>query len=406
MKKLFPFAVIILLTVSVQAQTVLTAAKLVYNEENFIDMQDGRTSKRANAHSISFSDQYLKKERKESENVLAISLLDAKNNRGYFYLTDYENYYYLDEENMPTFFSLGLYEQSTPSMKLLNETATINGFNCKKAIFEYDVNGIKEQIEVWYTTDYKLEAAHLGYSFKDLPGLPVKFKLKMLNSIQMSMGANGKREFSLVSLEEIRPAEAAAIENKERYKYLDYNERQNIFMLINLHGSKNRPTPQKKGEAIEESITSANGSSIKVLRYNPFKVGEILSDFETKDVNGNKKTLASYKDKIIVLNFWFTECAPCIKEMPYLNSLTEKYKDKDIVFVSMTFNKQEEVKKFLKKHTFKFENLTDAREIVEGYGVSSYPLTLIADKNKIIQYVRTGEANEELEVQLNKLTGN
>jgi GLPGLI family protein len=406
MKKLFPIALIILLTATAQAQTVLTAAKLIYNEEVLVDMQDGRTSTRVTPHTISFSDQYLKKERTERSGALATSFVDATNHRAYFYLTDYENYYYLDEENMPTFFTLGLYERTTPAMKLLNETSTVNGFNCRKAIFEYDVNGIKEEIEVWYTTDYKLEAAHLGYSFKDLPGLPVKFKLKMLNSIQMSMGASGKREFSLVSLEEVRPAEVAAIENKEKYKYLDQNERQNIFTLINLNGSKGRPAPQKKGEAIEETITSANGSSIKVLRYNPFKVGEVLSDFETKDVNGNKKTLASYKDKIIVLNFWFTECAPCIKEMPYLNSLTEKYKDKDIVFVSMTFNKQEEVKKFLKKHTFKFENLTDAREIVEGYGVSSYPLTLIADKNKIIQYVRTGEANEELEVQLNKLTGN
>jgi thiol-disulfide isomerase/thioredoxin len=57
------------------------------------------------------------------------------------------------------------------------------------------------------------------------------------------------------------------------------------------------------------------------------------------DFNGFKKFLNKKDDKIHVINFWATWCAPCVKELPYFEQLNEKYgaKNVDVVLVSLDF---------------------------------------------------------------------
>lgn len=57
------------------------------------------------------------------------------------------------------------------------------------------------------------------------------------------------------------------------------------------------------------------------------------------DFNGFKRFLNKKDDKIHVINFWATWCAPCVKELPYFEQLNEKYgaKNVDVVLVSLDF---------------------------------------------------------------------
>ena len=60
--------------------------------------------------------------------------------------------------------------------------------------------------------------------------------------------------------------------------------------------------------------------------------------FSVKDIQGNKKSLNSLKGKIIILNFWFIECKPCVREMPELNNLVKKYKNDNVEFIGFSGN--------------------------------------------------------------------
>src|SRR5215217_207039 len=49
-------------------------------------------------------------------------------------------------------------------------------------------------------------------------------------------------------------------------------------------------------------------------------INQPLADFSFTDIKGNKLSKTDLKGKVVVFNFWFVECGPCIREMPELNS--------------------------------------------------------------------------------------
>lgn len=57
-------------------------------------------------------------------------------------------------------------------------------------------------------------------------------------------------------------------------------------------------------------------------------------DFE--NYKGGKSSLSDYKGKYVYIDVWATWCKPCIAQIPYLKKLQEKYKDKNIVFLSIS----------------------------------------------------------------------
>lgn len=73
-----------------------------------------------------------------------------------------------------------------------------------------------------------------------------------------------------------------------------------------------------------------------------FYPGDKVPSLDFKDLLGNKVHLDRYKGKNIILYFWSTTCAPCIKEAPYWNKLVEKYKDNDIVFLAISQDKSKD----------------------------------------------------------------
>ncbi|MFK8303069.1 TlpA family protein disulfide reductase [Capnocytophaga stomatis] len=111
--------------------------------------------------------------------------------------------------------------------------------------------------------------------------------------------------------------------------------------------------------------------------------------FNLNTLAGVKFDSEKLKGKPTMINFWFTRCAPCIDEMPVLNKIKEKYKD-DFNFIAITYEKKEIVENFLKSHSFDFEHLIDAKDLINELGIKSFPLNLFLDKNGVLQYVEGG----------------
>jgi peroxiredoxin len=107
-----------------------------------------------------------------------------------------------------------------------------------------------------------------------------------------------------------------------------------------------------------------------------------IIDFELDDVGGTPVKLSSYKGKVVFLNFWATWCPPCRDEMPSMQKLYDKFKNRGLEIVAVDLQEDvKSVKAFLEKYSLTFTVLLDkAGKIGAAYGARSIPTTYIIDR--------------------------
>lgn len=126
-------------------------------------------------------------------------------------------------------------------------------------------------------------------------------------------------------------------------------------------------------------------------------LGVSASNFQATTIDNEKIELSKLKGKVVVLNFWFTGCQPCIAEMPGFNKLVETFSNKKVAFISFTYESSATVLKFLKQHPFNFKNVTDndavRREDFKLFSV--WPYTIIISKEGKIAFMQFGTKGAE-----------
>jgi|SRR5690606_35023875 len=99
-----------------------------------------------------------------------------------------------------------------------------------------------------------------------------------------------------------------------------------------------------------------------------------------KDESGNHFSTEYLKGKPTIVNFWFTNCPPCIEEIPDLHQLKEKYST-SVNFIAITFDSRKIVNKFLeKKPNFDYLHITNSQRQINRLNITSYPITFLLNK--------------------------
>jgi len=132
--------------------------------------------------------------------------------------------------------------------------------------------------------------------------------------------------------------------------------------------------------------------TVEASKNNPFLKfkNKSFPKFNLETLKGVKFNSESLKGKPTMINFWFTKCAPCIDEMPMLNKIAEKYKDK-FNFIAITYESKKDVEQFLIKHPFKFKHLVNAKSFTDNIiGINSYPANLILSDKNILLNIKGG----------------
>ena len=141
--------------------------------------------------------------------------------------------------------------------------------------------------------------------------------------------------------------------------------------------------------SVVDYIVTANRNNLtKKANWENMKPGVQAPDFKLRNLDGEYMTLASFKGKYVLLDFWGTWCGWCIKGIPDMKEYYAKYKDR-IEFVGIDCRDTEEKwKEGVAKHELPWTNLYngDGQEIVIAYGVQGYPTKIIIDpEGKIVE---------------------
>ena len=107
-------------------------------------------------------------------------------------------------------------------------------------------------------------------------------------------------------------------------------------------------------------------------------------DFTMKDVDGNEVSLASYKGKVVLLNFWATWCGPCKAEIPGFVRLQEKYRDKLVIVGYSVDDTAEKAKAYAAQYKMNYPILLgEGREDVQdAYGpIWGIPASFVISKD-------------------------
>lgn len=157
---------------------------------------------------------------------------------------------------------------------------------------------------------------------------------------------------------------------------------------------------QRLKETKDNSMTiSFNASETPLL-----KEGDAFPEFTATDINGKTWTNADVKGKVMVLNLWFTGCAPCRAEMPILS--TWKDEMPDVMFFSSTYEDAEKAKPVLEQQKFNWIPLINDKQFKKYIGTKGYPLTVVVGKNGKIAKVEYGTSpvqREEVKKKIEEL---
>ncbi|MCZ2458617.1 MAG: AhpC/TSA family protein [Chitinophagales bacterium] len=96
--------------------------------------------------------------------------------------------------------------------------------------------------------------------------------------------------------------------------------------------------------------------------------------FNLKDSSGKEYSLAQYKAKYILIDFWASWCVPCLKELPLLKKIYSIIKADDVIFISISVDRnRDDWIKALSKYEIPWLSLLSDKETVDKYRISSIP---------------------------------
>jgi peroxiredoxin len=127
-------------------------------------------------------------------------------------------------------------------------------------------------------------------------------------------------------------------------------------------------------------------------------VGVQAEDFRLTDLEGKSQSLSQYRGKIVLVNFWATWCEPCKREMPAMQRIYDKLRDKG--FVVLAINELEDdakVREHIKQYGYTFPVLMDHdNKVANQFGVFGLPVSVFIDQEgRVQEYIKGGLLNEQ-----------
>jgi thiol-disulfide isomerase/thioredoxin len=258
---------------------------------------------------------------------------------------------------------------------------------------------------------YEIDAS-TTYTFDAARGLVVQATMKSEQKSLLKTKLEGT--LRLQSVKDHGPAWATQVATEAKRYFA-------ARRLVRLAEKDGKPNSLKKAqEALKSAQAQAKlelfqkhlGTDLKYLEreikeleqgdYRTQLLGKTF-DWTTTDLDGKKVTRADFKDKILVLDYWYRGCFWCVRSMPQLNELAEHYQGKPVVLLGMNIDEKEADARFvIQKMGLKYATLK-AGSTRRDYGVAAFPTILILNEKGEVRDLHIGYAPDLKEILIKKI---
>ncbi len=163
---------------------------------------------------------------------------------------------------------------------------------------------------------------------------------------------------------------------------------------------------------------SSDGAGGMAQYLTPLK-GKTAPEFALEDITGKKVSLASYKGKAVLINFWATWCAPCKIETPWLIELRNHYAAQgfEILGVSMDdidrgdprklSDEKKEIARSVERMHIPYPVMIDGDSVSKPYGgLDDLPISFFVDRNGTVVAAQVGlTSKDDIEANIKKALG-
>jgi cytochrome c biogenesis protein CcmG/thiol:disulfide interchange protein DsbE len=130
------------------------------------------------------------------------------------------------------------------------------------------------------------------------------------------------------------------------------------------------------------------------------------ADFRLKDEHGRTISLAQYKGKVVLLNFWATWCHGCVQEIPWLMEYQSKYKRDGLVVIGASMDEDgwKSVLPYLRQKKLNYPVVIGSEQLAKQFGLENMPMTLLYGRDGKVAATHVGVVDRaECEREIQKL---
>ncbi len=140
----------------------------------------------------------------------------------------------------------------------------------------------------------------------------------------------------------------------------------------------------KAGQKVDKILASMKQDEEAAKTRRSLVEGAQFPPFDEKDLDGKPLSVANYKGKVVLVDFWATWCSPCVGELPNVLKAYEKYHPKGFEIIGISLDQDEQkLKKFIKEKNMPWPQYFDGKgwgnKLAGKYGVNSIPATFLLD---------------------------